>query len=226
MMDAPLVLTIKINPLEVDKEALNVDIMNTYPLEFYRAAQQYKNPREVIDFMETIKNRVKTEREYIEYGFTHDTTNINHGVLISSHKRLNTMDEKIDHQLEIARIVRGVDENDVAARVIRKHFLPDIMGNLKKFGTQQFRCTKCNAKYNRIPLSGKCTKCGNNLTLTIHKKSVLKYLGKSKRITTEYNVPNYLRQRIDLLERATKSLFTEDIEEEKDKSARSLEDFI
>ncbi len=34
-MDAPLVLTVILDPEEVDKEALNVDTLYKYPLEFY-----------------------------------------------------------------------------------------------------------------------------------------------------------------------------------------------
>ena len=38
-MDAPLILTTKINPSEIDKEALNIHINYEYPVEFYEASQ-------------------------------------------------------------------------------------------------------------------------------------------------------------------------------------------
>src|SRR5256712_928723 len=37
LMDAPLVLTTRIDPNEIDKEAHNLDVMSRYPLGFYRA---------------------------------------------------------------------------------------------------------------------------------------------------------------------------------------------
>ncbi len=46
-MDAPLVLSIEINPKEVDDEAHNIEFVSRYPLEFYEAAQRaFYGPRE------------------------------------------------------------------------------------------------------------------------------------------------------------------------------------
>jgi DNA polymerase II large subunit len=129
------------------------------------------------------------------------------------------MEEKLDAQLELARKIRAVDADDVVARIVVHHLLPDMIGNMKAFSSQEFRCTKCNAKFRRLPLRGKCTKdilatagarkpCGGNLTLTVYESSVRKYLEITKRITDEYQVSNYLRQRIVLVEEAMKSLFT------------------
>src|SRR5205823_228987 len=103
-----------------------------------------------------------------------------------------------------------VDPNDVVARIVVHHFLPDLIGNLKAFSSQQVRCTKCGAKYRRIPLRARCVECGGNLTLTVHESSVKKYLEISKRISQQFEVSNYLRQRIDLIEDAIASLFTND----------------
>src|SRR5439155_3963149 len=78
------------------------------------------------------------------------------------------------------------------------------------FSSQSVRCTKCGAKYRRIPLRGRCLECSGNLTLTVHESSVKKYLEISKRISQQFEVSNYLRQRIDLIEDAITSLFTND----------------
>ena len=37
-MDAPLVLTSRIDPAQIDKEALNVDVCEGYPIEVYLGA--------------------------------------------------------------------------------------------------------------------------------------------------------------------------------------------
>ncbi|MBI2598337.1 MAG: hypothetical protein HYW50_04025 [Candidatus Diapherotrites archaeon] len=96
------------------------------------------------------------------------------------------------------------------------HFLPDITGNARSFSRQNFRCTKCNAKYRRIPLKGECTKCKKgNIILTIAHGSVIKYLEIAKKIVSKYGLSNYLRQRIDLIEQEVKSLFTDEKKSQK-----------
>ncbi len=75
-----------------------------------------------------------------------------------------------------------------------------MYGNFRKFFSQEFRCTRCNAKYRRVPLSGKCLKCGNrSLTLTIHRGSIMKYMQETVKISEEFEIPWYLKIRIDNL---------------------------
>jgi DNA polymerase II large subunit len=124
------------------------------------------------------------------------------------------MQEKIEKQLGLAEIIRAVDQNDVAARVLNSHFLPDIYGNFRAFFSQEFRCTKCNTKYRRIPLSGKCRKCGNSsINLTIHKASIVKYLEETIRVSNNYDMPDYLKARIANLARTITGTFAEDKED-------------
>jgi len=89
------------------------------------------------------------------------------------------------------------------------HFLPDMAGNSRAFSRQKFRCTKCNKKYRRIPLSGECV-CGSHLILSISKGSVVKYLEISKELSSRYPIDNYLVQRIELIESSIMSLFESD----------------
>jgi len=209
-MDLPLVLATRISPSEVDKEAQSMDLLPRYPLDFYRATIHHAHPREVEDEMDLVANRIGTGREYDGFAFTHDTANIAEGPRSSSYKTLKTMEEKLQAQLELARKIRAVDENDVAARVIQTHFLPDLIGNLRAFTTQQVRCVKCNKKYRRVPLKGVCTKCGGPLTLTVHEKSIKKYLEPAKRIMREFSIPEYTKQRILIFEKSAESLFVND----------------
>jgi len=114
-----------------------------------------------------------------------------------------------------------VDTKDVARKVIESHFLPDLAGNLKAFSKQTVRCVGCNAKYRRVPLSGVCRKCGGKLILTVHKGSVEKYLNITKEMIDKYGLEDYLRQRVDILERSIDSVF-----EEEPQSQVSLVDFL
>ncbi|MCZ7385013.1 MAG: DNA polymerase II large subunit [Candidatus Methanoperedens sp.] len=209
-MDAPLVLTSRIDPNEVDKEAHNVDLLFRYPLLFYEATLQYKNPKDIVKLMDTVSGRLGTPAQYEGFGFTHDTADIAAGPRNSAYKTLGTMIEKMDAQLALARRIKAVDPQDVAERVIESHFLPDLIGNLRSFSKQKVRCTKCNAKYRRPPLRGTCPKCGGNIVLTVHEGSVRKYLETSLRIADEYNVRHYTKQRLELLELEMRSLFESD----------------
>ncbi|WP_202320621.1 DNA polymerase II large subunit [Archaeoglobus neptunius] len=213
-MDAPLVLTAIVDPKEVDKEVHNMDIVEKYPLEFYEATLRFVNPKDVEEYIEKVKDRLKDETRFCGLGFTHDTEDIAAGVKESAYKSLKTMQEKVYHQMELARKIAAVDEHDVAERVINVHFLPDIIGNLRAFSRQEFRCVKCNTKYRRIPLVGKCTKCGGRLTLTVHSNSIMKYLDLSKYLSTNFNVSEYTRQRLKLLEQEIKSLFENESEKQ------------
>lgn len=209
LMDAPLVLATRIDPNEIDKEAHNLDIPSAYPLAMYEAAERFAHPKEVEAQVDTVGKRIGSVLQYEGFGYTNGTLSVVQGPLASAYGE-GSMAEKIDKQLELALRIRAVDPNDVVARIVVHHFLPDLIGNLKAFSSQQVRCTKCGTKYRRIPLRGKCVTCSGNLTLTVHESSVKKYLEVSKRISKQFEVSNYLRQRIDLIEDAITSLFTND----------------
>ncbi len=210
LMDAPLVLTTRLDPNEIDKEAHNVDCLRRYPLELYRAAAEMRDPKEIEKSMDLIGGRIGTEDQYDHLGFTHDTSDISAGPKFSAYTTLETMTDKMGAQLELDRRIRAVDEKDVAQRILNTHFLPDMIGNLRSFSTQTFRCSKCSKKYRRIPLSGVCTECGNGLNLTVHEASVKKYLEVSKDIGEKYSLDDYTVERIEILEMSMDSVFNND----------------
>ncbi len=209
LMDAPLVLTTRLDPNEVDKEAHNMDVSSSYGLDFYRATQRYAHPKEIESAMDLVGGRIGTVLQYEGLGFTHEVSDISEGPVMSAYTSLESMDEKLDAQMSLGVRIRAVDVRDVAHRVITRHLLPDIQGSLKRFTGQQLRCPKCNAKYRRIPLRGVCY-CGNKLTMTVHEAGVSKYLEKAKAIGATYGVPAYTLQRIELLENSINSLFQSD----------------
>ena len=210
-MDAPLVLTTRIDPNEVDKEAHNIDLLRRYPLEFYEATMDYANPKDLEKVMDTVTGRLGSPGQYDGWGFTHDTSDIAMGPANSAYKTLGSMIEKMTGQLELARKIRAVDERDVAERVIKSHFLPDLIGNLRAFSRQKVRCVKCNRKFRRPPLLGKCPKCNGKIVLTVHEGSVKKYMEVSLQIAEEYEISDYTKQRLELLKLEIKSLFESDV---------------
>ena len=209
-MDLPLILTTRLDPAEVDKEAHNIDTLSRYPLAFYEATLKHEHPKNLESIMGLVSSRIGTPLQYEQFGFTHDTNHICTGPKESLYKTLKTMMEKMNVQLTLAAKIRAVDEADVAYKVIEQHFLPDILGNLRAFSKQSVRCPACNVTYRRIPLQGVCSKCQGKLTLTVHEMSVKKYLNISKEIAERYHLPEYACQRIKLVEKSIDSLFMSD----------------
>ena len=210
-MDAPLVLTYILNPAEVDDMVFDLDIGWKYPIEFYAACTEYK-PAYSIKIKQMGKF-IGTPLQYEGMGFTHDTDDINAGVLCSEYKLLPSMEEKLFGQMDLATKIRAVDTSDVARLVIEKHFIRDIKGNLRKFSTQQFRCANCNAKYRRPPLSGKCLKCnGGKIIFTISEGSIVKYLEPTISLGEKYHIPTYLTQTIELTKQRVEAYFGKDEE--------------
>ncbi|MBN4049124.1 DNA polymerase II large subunit [archaeon AH-315-M20] len=210
--DAPLVLTSKLIPTEVDDMAFDLDIGWKYHLEFYEACVNFKRPWEVE--IEQFGKRLDTDSQYHNFGFTHNISNINTGVRCSAYKILPSMEEKLLGQMELANKIRAVDEADVARLVIEKHLIRDIRGNLRKFSMQQFRCSTCNEKYRRPPLVGKCLKCDGKLIFTISEGSIIKYLEPAISLADKYNLPDYLKQNLELTKRNVESLFGKEKEKQ------------
>ncbi len=219
-MDAPLVLTTRIDPREIDDEVHNLDCMSSYPIEMYEYSLKNEHPSKVDPLVINVKKRINDGEEYTGIGFTHHT-DINLGPKKSAYKTLGTMIEKVDAQLSIAKKVNAVDARDVAERVVNTHFLPDLYGNLRAFSRQKFRCVSCNTKYRRTPLSGKCTKCKGKIILTVSHGSVEKYLKITRKLVEDYDLGSYLNQRLSLIEDTMNSLF---INEKAMQS--SLKDFV
>jgi DNA polymerase II large subunit len=207
-MDAPLVISTILNPKEIDDEAHRMELVSKYPLEFYYATLERKNPTDVkVGIVQDILNN----DPYSNLSFTHPTSNVTGAILESSYVKLKTMEEKVKSQLKVAEKVRAVDEREVAELIINSHFLRDAYGNLRAFSRQKFRCVKCNKSYRRIPLIGKCTKCGGKLLLTVPEGAIRKYIDISISLSEKYNVSNYLKQRLMLLKREVDSLFVNDL---------------
>jgi hypothetical protein len=216
-MDAPLVMTSRLDPYEVDDEAYNVDIEGEYPLEFYEKSMSVVDPGEV---------DVSIAEECLEDGalglmHSFETSDISKGPSQSAYKDMSGMEDIVKQQLELAKKSRGADESMVGRGVLKNHVLTDIIGNLRAFSTQEVRCAGCNTKYRRPPLSGECGNCGNDLILTIHNASVDKYLDIADYIVETCDVSKYMEERVKLVENRIEQLFNDDSVEQ-----AGLDDFM
>ena len=209
-MDAPLVMSSRIDPSEIDDEAHNMDVMRQYPREFYEATRDLADPSDVGDVMTIAEENLGTDGEYTGFDHTHDTSDIAAGPALSAYKTLGSMTEKMDAQLSISRKLRAVNESDVAERIIEYHFLPDLLGNLKAFSGQEVRCLGCGEKYRRAPLTGDCRECGGDVTLTVHEGSVNKYMDTALQVAEEFGARDYTKQRLKILEKRIERIFEND----------------
>lgn len=207
-MDAPLVVTTLLDPREVDDEAHKMETGGGFPLEFYEKTWEEENPNCLA--VPTVQSLLACD-PFAEIKPTHTTNDITGPVISSKYVTLKSMAEKVTAQLAVAQRIRAIDEREVAELVINSHFLRDTIGNMRAFTRQKVRCVKCNAKYRRMPLAGKCTACGGKLLLTVSEASVKKYLGTSQQMAAKYHLTPYLRQRLELLSLQADSLFVNDL---------------
>ena len=230
-MDAPLVLTTRLNPTEVDKEALNVDSGWHYERWFYEATLEQPHPKTLADKMDFVERRLGSIAAVRGLGFTHSTKNMAEGPPLSAYKTLETMIDKMNGQLSLGHRLRGVDVRTVASSVVRSHFLPDLRGNLVAFTRQKVRCLKCGHSYRRMPLAAKCIQppkqsgrgmsafgvrkaegemCNGNLALTVTEGAVRKYIKVTKHVMQTYGVDHYTKQNVEWLADSVESLFNND----------------
>jgi len=219
-MDSPLLITVTINPEEVDEQAHNVDICYRIPLKFYEAAEKGKHISEVLDIIPTIKSLIEKGSE-IRTAFTHPQSSLETRPAESSYKRYGSMLEKIVGQLKLAERISAVDVHYVAEKMAETHLLSDILGNARAFFLQKFRCKKCGARYRRPPLTNTCVKCGGEIVQTVFRGAVEKYIELVEDILLKNIRNEYLRQRIMVAINNVKTTF-----EKEEKEQVSLEDFF
>lgn len=218
-MDAPIVLTTIVDPLEVDDEVHTMEVVESYGLDFYKATEEYKPPSAIKP--EMVESRLNTPRAFYNLNYTHEVSDINDSPVRSEYVLLKSMKEKLDKQFSLYGRLRAVDAVDGATRLLSSHFIPDIYGNLRSFSRQTFRCGGCNNIYRRVPLCGKCEKCGGKLLLTINKGGIEKYIKLAKYLITKYGLPEYTMQRLERVEKEISSIF-----EDETKKQASLAQFM
>ncbi len=213
--DAPLVLNGKIDAGEVDDQILDFELTNEYPLELYQLAEQKKHSSE-LKSIPNVRLFLKEGRDpFVGIGHTHETTNFNDGVLCSSYKFLETMQDKVDHQMRLVEKIRAVDTSDTARLIIDRHFLKDLKGNLRKFSMQGFRCVSCNEIMRRPPLTGVCSKCGGKIIFTVNEGGIKKYLEPALNLAEKYHLSNYIKQNLQILKDNIDSIFGKELEKQK-----------
>jgi DNA polymerase II large subunit len=207
IMDAPLLLTPFINTKEVQRQAHDLDVDNTYSLEFFKKTFDHLDAKDVSPIVDIVSHRLGTEAQFQGFSYTMPVSNINLGNATSSYKQFSSMIEKLHKQLDLGDRIDAVDVKYVALKVLTTHFIRDIAGNLRAFSTQGFRCKSCNKRFRRLPLRGKCSSCNGLLTLTVYRGGIEKYLDAAQQLIDNYDLPDYYSQRITLIREEITALF-------------------
>jgi len=215
IMDAPLLLTVVMNPSEIARQAFNLEVVNRLPVRFFEEASRNADPKDLTDLVDVVVHRLATEQILQPICFSHEIGDINTGTHESAYTQLPTMIDKMAAQLALAEKIRAVVPADVARRVLSTHLMRDLIGNLRAFSTQRMRCMKCNSKFRRPPLKGVCPRCGGKISMTVYRGTIEKYLDLARDLVRRYDLGTYDSQRLVLIQEELKSLFQEDAEEKK-----------
>ena len=197
LMDAPLLIQPLVLPHESQPQAHNLEVTKSLPLDFFRRTLQ-QTKASAVTSVEIIENRLETERQFYDYFFTHSTSSLTTSKSRSAYSTLGSMLDKLDMQIRNADLIDAVNTSEIVSNVISTHLVPDIMGNLRAYARQSFRCTACGKSYRRLPLIQTCL-CGHKLIQTITRGSVEKYLKLAKRLVDNYDVSDYQQGRIHAL---------------------------
>ena len=209
-MDAPLVLTTRLNPTEVDKEVLNVDTSCTIQVRFMR--QLLNKYGKIKEFADYVEKRLGTPFALRGYGFTHDTTSIDDGPALSAYKTLETMVDKMNGQLIWTRVTLGRCCT-VASSVIRSHFT--WLGEPRRFYQTKssmlnlwpfvWRCLwrksafKQNQEKSADRLEEKKKNCAKKISTYSNRRGCSKVYW-SRDTWWAYGVDNYTKQNVEWFE--------------------------
>ncbi|UCB60903.1 MAG: DNA polymerase II large subunit [Candidatus Bathyarchaeota archaeon] len=207
IMDAPLFIIPVVNPLEIQRQAHEFDVASKYPVAFFKLSLEKATPWKAAKLVPLIGDKLGTEGQFEGFKYTTPVSDINMGNRKSMYTRLHKMIEKLRSQLELAEKIEAVDARQVALKVLTTHFMRDISGNLRTFSTQNFRCKKCNKRFRRIPLKGKCLGCEGPLTLTVHRRGIEKYLAAASYLIQKYKLPRYYLHRLSLVKEELNTIF-------------------
>jgi DNA polymerase II large subunit len=226
LMDAPLFVIPTLNPDEVDNEAHNMDIIDRYPPEFYRMCQERGSPSEYGPLVDTLGGRLGTASQLQGFHYTKACSNLNLGSHIGAYNKLRSMLDKLESQLELTGKLKAVDAQTVALKILNSHFMKDIVGNLRAFTRQGFRCSKCNKKFRRPPLSGSCDRCSGPILMTVYKGGIEKYLEPASNLVKDYELETYYSDRLALVRDEIDSIFVEEQVEKETHTQINLIDFM
>ena len=162
IMDAPILLIPFVNTKEVQRQAHDFDVDQTYPVEFYLKTWDKGEAAPVSSIMDTISHRLGTEAQFEGFQYTTPVTNINLGNANSSYKEFKSMIEKLNMQLGLGEKIDAVDVKRVALKVLTTHFLRDIAGNLRPSPHRASGANRATKSFDGYPLKENAPSAAEN----------------------------------------------------------------
>lgn len=207
LMDAPLLVQPLVMPHESQPQAHNFEVTKALPLEFFEDTLAGKKAS-AVGCVDLVKKRLDGEEQFAGYHFTHRTSGLVTSSQRSAYATLDSTLAKLELQIRNADIIDAVDTDSIVSNIIRTHLVRDIMGNLRSYAKQSFRCTACGKKWRRMPLQKACPCNGRNRPIqTVTRASVEKYMGHAKRLVSKYDVGRYDTGRIAALSGEVEMVF-------------------
>lgn len=207
LMDAPLLVQPLVMPYESQPQAHNFEVARSLPLEFFKDTLSGKKAS-AVECVDLVKKRLDDETQFEGYHFTHATSGLVTSKQRSAYSSLDSTLEKLELQIRNADLIDAVDTASIVSNIIRTHLVRDIMGNLRSYAKQSFRCTACGRKWRRMPLQKACPCNGRNRPgPTVTQASVVKYMGHAKRLVSKYDVGRYDTGRISALSDEVEMVF-------------------
>ena len=207
LMDAPLLVQPLVMPYESQPQAHNFEVTEALPLEFFEDTLAGKKAS-AVECVDLVKKRIGGKRQFEGYDFTHRTSGLVTSSQRSAYATLDSTLAKLELQIRNADLIDAVDTDSIVSNIIRTHLVRDIMGNLRSYAKQSFRCTACGKKWRRMPLQKACPCNGRNRPIqTVTRASVEKYMGHAKRLVSKYDVGRYDAGRIDALSGEVEMVF-------------------
>ncbi len=202
-MDTPMFVCIVIHPDEVDTQVHNLDVSETYPLEFYEGSIEKSDPKIFEGRLLVVGDLLGSEKSYYKYSCFNYNPIISVKNSTTKYSRIKNIKEKLDYQIKIADLIfEKEDTSKILSSVLNNHIFRDIKGNLRAYFKQIYRCSRCQNNFRRPTLTGKCPRCGGELRQTVSEKSVAKYLLLAKKlvkmIDDPYIISNYILLESDL----------------------------
>ena len=137
-MDIPRVLSTRIDPIEIDSEAHNVELNSDYPLEFYEGSEKKVPSNSVSELLDLVSNRLDSPEQYENYKFSHDSSSINMGPVESKYVTLDSMADKALASLELASRTRASN-----AKYVAEPKSPAVKRSPKQGSQRHTEKTKC-----------------------------------------------------------------------------------
>lgn len=210
LMDAPLLVQPLVMPYESQPQAHNFEVTRSLPLEFFEDTLA-KKKASAVNCVDLVKKRLDSEGQFEGYHFTHTTSGLTTSRQRSAYSTLDSTLAKLELQIHNADMIDAVDTDSIVSNIIRTHLVRDIMGNLRSYAKQSFRCTACGRKWRRMPLQKTCPCNGRNRPAqTVTRASVVKYMGHAKRLVAKYDVGRYDTGRIAALSDEVAMVFGQD----------------